>query len=312
MGVKVAFVGAGGMGREHAKAFATVSGVTLAGVTSRSRDKAEALAKDFDIPLVADSVAELYSKSRADLVVVAVPEMQANAVALSVFDHPWTAILEKPAGYDLADAEAIHAAARDRGRRVFVALNRRFLSSTRAALADLSTREEPRFIHVQDQQSLDIARAIGHPEAVVRNWMYANSIHLVDYLRAFGRGAISGVTPISRWNASAPGVVLAKVEFESGDLGIYEGIWNGPGPWAVQVTTSARRWEMRPLEEATFQNGGERKRNTVEISAADRECKPGFRLQAEQAIAAILGHPSAIPTIDDSLESMRLVARIFA
>ena len=80
----------------------------------------------------------------------------------------------------------------------------------------------------------------------------------------------------------------------------------------MQVTTSARRWEMRPLEEATFQNGGERKRNTVEITAADRECKPGFRLQAEQAIAAILGHPSAIPTLDDSLESMRLVARIFA
>ena len=71
---------------------------------------------------------------------------------------------------------------------MFVGLNRRCLSSTQAVLADLADDPGPRFIHVQDQQSLDVARQIGHAEPVVRNWMYANSIHLVDYLRAFGRG----------------------------------------------------------------------------------------------------------------------------
>lgn len=310
---KIAFVGAGAMAREHMKAFASIAGVQLAGIASRTRAKAEALARESGVPMVvADSIDELHAKTKADLVVVAVPELAANDVARACFAHPWAALLEKPAGYDFDDASAIHAAAREKGRRVWVALNRRFLSSTRAALEDLASNPGPRFIEVQDQQSLEVARQIGHPDAVVKNWMYANSIHLVDYLRAFGRGKVSSVNRVVRWNPEKPGVVLATVAFESGDLGLYEGIWNGPGPWAVQVTTPARRWEMRPLEEATFQNGGERKRNPVEVAPRDREYKPGFRLQAEQVLAALAGAPSTAVTLDESLESMRLVKEIFS
>ncbi len=43
---KVAFVGAGYMGTEHAKAFADVPGVELSGIFSRTRERAEKLAKE--------------------------------------------------------------------------------------------------------------------------------------------------------------------------------------------------------------------------------------------------------------------------
>lgn len=307
----MAIVGAGSMAREHAKAFAAVPNVVLAGIHSRTRAKAEALAKEVGIATVSDSIDELFEKTRADLVVVTVFEISMREVATACFDFPWTVFLEKPAGYDVDDAQAIRSAATAKESRVFVALNRRFLTSTRAALADLATRAEKRFIQVQDQQSLDVAKSIGHPDVVVQNWMFANSLHLVDYLRAFGRGPVTKVSTIAPWNPREPGIVLARVDFESGDLGLYEGIWNGPGPWAVQITTPTRRWEMRPLEEATFQDGGERKRHPVELHAWDRAFKPGFRLQAEHAVAAALGKPSDCPSLDESLESMSLVAKIF-
>ena len=309
--ISVALIGGGAMTREHAKAFRDVPGVTLAGIWNRSRQKAQAIADDHGIGYVATDIADLHAATGADLVVVAVYETAINAVAKQAFSRDWAVLMEKPVGLDLADAEDIAAAAGGRSQPVYVGLNRRTLSSTQAVLADLADDPGPRFIHVQDQQSLETARQIGHAPEVVRNWMYANSIHLVDYLPALGRGNVLQVTPVVRWNPEAPSIVVAKVDFDSGDVGLYEGIWNGPGPWACTVTTPRRRWEMRPLEKAVFQNAGERKQNPVEPHEWDTQFKPGFRLQAERVVAALRGE-GVSTTLDEAVVSMRLVHDIFA
>lgn len=309
--VRVAVVGAGSMAREHIRAFRDLPGAVVAGIHSRTRTRAEALASEFDIEIVADSIAELHERTAADLVVVAVPELSACRVAEACFQHPWTALLEKPAGFDLADAQAIAAAAAAGGRRVLVALNRRFYSATRAVLDDLATLDGPRFIQVQDQQDPVAAAAAGQPPEVVRNWMFANSVHTIDFLRVMGRGSIVAVDPILPWNPDAPGPVVARVRFDSGDEGVYEGMWNAPGPWAVAVTTAQRRWEQRPLEVARFQRRGEYRQTELERDAVDLDFKAGFRRQAEEAAAAALGRPSASVSLQDSLDTMRLVHRIF-
>ena len=309
--LRVAMIGGGGMTREHIRAFQNVPGVTVAGIWNRTRDKAEALAKEFAIAHVASSIDDLYAATKADLAVLAVYETAINPMVKQALAHPWTILMEKPVGLDLADAEDIAAAAKAKKAKVFVGLNRRTLSSTQAVLADLADDQGPRFIHVQDQQSLDVARQIGHAPQVVDNWMYANSIHLVDYIPALGRGKITEVTPVVRWNPKAPTVVVAKVAFDSGDVALYEGIWNGPGPWACTVTTPRRRWELRPLEKAAFQNAGERKQNPVEPHAWDAEFKPGFRLQAEQVVSALRGNGDATG-LDEAVRTMRLVRDIFA
>ncbi len=309
--IKVAFIGGGAMTREHIKAFRDVPGVSLAGIWNRTRDKAAALASEFGIPVVADDIEALHAQTSADLAVLAVYETAINPLVKRTLAQAWAILMEKPVGLNMADAEDIAAAVQAARARVFVGLNRRFISSTRAALDDLASDPGPRFIHVQDQQSLDVARQIGHAEAVVRNWMFANSIHLVDYLRAFGRGTVTDVMPIVRWNPDRPAIVLAKVGFESGDIGLYEGIWNGPGPWACTVSTPYRRWELRPLEKATFQNAGERKLNPVDAHVWDADFKPGFRLQAEHIVEAVRGNGGAV-TFDDAMATMRLVRDIFA
>jgi predicted dehydrogenase len=299
------------MTREHIRAFQDLPCVTIAGIWNRTRDKADALAKEFGIVHVASDIADLYATTKADLAVLAVYETAINGVVKQALAHPWAILMEKPIGLDVADAEDIAAVVKARKARVFVGLNRRTLSSTQAVLADLADDPGPRFIHVQDQQSLDVARQIGHAPAVVDNWMYANSIHLVDYIAALGRGNIVEVTPVVRWNPAAPTVVVAKVAFDSGDVALYEAIWNGPGPWACTVSTPRRRWELRPLEKAVFQNAGERKLNPVEPHARDTDFKPGFRLQAEQVASALRGEGQAT-SFDEAMRTMRLVRDIFA
>jgi predicted dehydrogenase len=308
----VAIVGAGSMAREHVRAFANLPDVAVTGISSRTRARAEALAQEFGIAHVADTLPELYQRSQADLVVITVPELMANAVAKAAFALPWAVLMEKPAGYDLADAEDIAAAAAGRNAPVMVGFNRRFYSSTLAIQEDLSSRlHERRFIHVQDQQSYAEARKYRHPEPVVEKFMYANSIHLIDMIMAFGRGGISRVDRVTPWRGEATEVMLSYIEFESGDSALYEGIWQGPGPWACSVSTPARRWTMQPLEQARYQNAGERAMQTVDVAADDKLYKPGFLLQARAAVACAKGQASAIVRLEDSLKTMRLIHQIF-
>ena len=307
---RVAIVGAGYTATEHARAFRDVPGVVLVGVHSRTRATAEEFARQHRIPVVCDSVAELYERTGADLVVVTVVELAMRTVSMAAFEHPWTVLMEKPPGYDLADARRIRDAARERTRRVFVALNRRFLAATTRAAADLSAIDAPRFIKVQDQQNLQQAEEAGEPPEVLANFMFANGIHTIDYLTMFGRGAVSAVVPIMPFDARRPGLVVARIDFESGDTALYEGIWHAPAPWAVSITVPGRRWEMRPLEELHVQTLGGRPQR-VEPHAWDQAFKPGFRAQAEHAAAAALGHPSRSVSLDEAFRTMQLISAIY-
>jgi predicted dehydrogenase len=309
--IKIAIIGAGYMAREHILAFRDIAGVEIAGIYSRTRSKAEALAEEFGIAGVHDTVEELYHATNADLVVVTVVEPSMNQVSKECFRYPWTVLLEKPPGMDVVDAEDILAAAKAESRLVLVALNRRCYSATRAVLENIEQFEGPRYIRVCDQQDQAAALAAGQPEIVARNWMYANSIHTIDYLRLFGRGTVTKVRRIIPWNPEKPWVVLAEIEFAGGDIGVYEGIWRGPGPWAVMICTHEKRWEMRPLEQVQFQLAGQRQLNSIETHVWDKDFKPGLRLQAELVVKALTGGTLEVSTLAETLETMRLIHEIF-
>src|SRR5690348_13093980 len=282
---KVAIVGAGYMATEHAKAFASLPNFQIAGICSRTRGRAEALATTYNAN-VFDSVDDLHDATRADVVVVTTPELATASVCYDAFKHPWLCFVEKPVGYNLAQAEQIQSAAKSSRARVYVALNRRAYSATRLALQELLGDDSLRLISILDQQDMVAALASGQPEAVVRNWMYANSIHMIDYFTVFGRGPVVSVNVTSPWTPNQPGFVVATIHFASGDIGTYQAVWNGPGPWSVTVTNSSVRAEMRPLEKLGVQKRGERRLTDVQVDVLDSEFKPGLRHQAEQIAKA--------------------------
>ena len=307
---RVAFIGAGAMAREHARAFAAAPRAAFAGIFSRTSAKAEQLANEFASSQVCGSVSELYERTSADLVVISVSPQYTREIGLQCLEFPWCVLMEKPPGLDLDEAYVLKNAANRLQRKVLVALNRRFYFSTRTALHDLEQRKGPRHVHIFDQQSIEFAAMLGHEKAVLDSWHYCNSIHMIDYLRIFGRGNPT-VTHISGTTSKTRNVLVAAVEFGSGDTAIYECIWNGPGPWAVMVTTPEKRWEMRPLENVFYQDAGSRALVPIATDPIDTNFKAGFRLQAEHAIATALGECSQSVTLDEAVETMRLVAEIY-
>lgn len=310
MTVKLAFVGAGYMAHEHAKAFAAIEGVEIVGVTGGRSAKANQFAANYGCP-VFESIAAMYAATGADGVVVAVPELACRSVCEQIFAFPWLALLEKPVGLDLAEAEYLLSLSQTGGRIDFVGLNRRSYGVTRQARKMLEETSAPRLIQIHDTQDLLAAREFGQPELVINNYMFANSVHLVDYLAVFGRGDVVDVRVQLPFDAAEPHSVAASVLFSSGDRAIYVGGWNLPGPWYVTVANVDLRIELRPLEQIGFQRRGERKLTTIAPSQDDVDFKPGLRYQADQFIAAVRGGDADLATLADATATMRLVARIY-
>lgn len=302
----LALIGSGYMGREYAKAVKGAGLFNLSGVLKSSR--AQAIANDYSISFVANNIEELYQETKADAVIVAVPELATKEVIFEVLKHPWVVLLEKPPGYLPNIAQEICDEASRLSREVFVALNRRFYSSTNAAL-ELVKGE--RHLIIQDQEDQNAALSIGQPKEVVDAWMYANSIHIIDYALLFCRGEISSVTPIQSLNPFKPSLVKSEVRFSSGDTAAYIGAWQMPGPWGVQILTESARYELKPLEMLSIQNRGERQSISVPVDILDTEFKPGLRRMLEEFYKAVVKEEHRLPPLCEGVKLMNLIERMF-
>lgn len=298
------------MAAEHAKAFDSLSSIQIVGVYSRTKSRAEALALTYGAEAF-DSIDAMYQKTKADVVVVTVTELSMPEICFNCFRYPWICFLEKPVGVNLPIAKSILEKAQETKTKAFVALNRRSYASTRQALVEIANDDSPRLISILDQQDMVSAREMGQPELVVSNYMYANSIHLIDYFTVFGRGDIISVNSVSPWNPEHPGNVVSVVRFSSGDVGVYQAVWDGPGPWVVTVSNRQTRLEMRPLEKLGIQRRGERRLTEVEPDSIDSDYKPGLRYQAEQIVNLLEGKSYSLATLEAATASMDLCASIY-
>ena len=309
--LRVAFVGAGYMASEQLRAFSACPEVELVGIHSRTRHRAEALKSIYPGLDVFHSIEALHHQTSADLVVIAVPELACQTVCEQAFQHPWTLLIDKPVGYTLAQARRIEQAADVLGAKAYVALNRRFYGSTLQLQNALQSTEGPRVVTILDQEDAESALAAGQPAEIVHNWMYANSIHLIDYYAQLCRGEHLRTEILTPWNTAEPGPVLAKLQFSSGDIGLYQAVWNAPGPWSVAVCTSALRAELRPIEQLSLQNAGSRQAKLQDADPLDQQYKPGLLRQAQAAIQAAKGKASSLPSLKEANRSMALVASIY-
>ena len=309
--LRVAFVGAGYMSSEHLRAFAACPEVELVGIHSRSTHRAEALARTFPGLSVFPSIKALYSETNADLVVIAVPELACQTVCEQAFQHPWTLLIEKPVGYTLKQARQIEQTAETLGAKAYVALNRRFYGSTLQLQNALQGTEGLRVVTILDQEDAESALAAGQPAEVVHNWMYANSIHLIDYFSQLCRGEHIGTKILTPWNPDNPGPVVAQLQFNSGDIGVYQAVWNAPGPWSVAVSTAPLRAELRPIEQLSLQMAGSRQAELQSPDPLDQQFKPGLLRQAQAAIQAAKGQATTLPNLKEANRSMSLVASIY-
>ncbi|MCE7980249.1 MAG: gfo/Idh/MocA family oxidoreductase [Caldilinea sp. CFX5] len=118
--VKIALVGAGGWGRQHARIFAERPDVDLCAIAGRTPEKTQARADQYGVRAYVD-VGEMLDKERPDLVSLCLPNQGHFDATLQVIQAGYPLLVEKPLVFDLTEADTLLAEAAK--RNLFFAIN---------------------------------------------------------------------------------------------------------------------------------------------------------------------------------------------
>ena len=118
--IKVALVGAGGWGYQHARVFAAREDVDLCAVAGRTEERTKARAAQFGLRYYLD-IDEMLVAEKPDLVSISLPNMGHYEPTLRVIQAGYPLLVEKPLVFDLTEGENLlrEAQARD----LFFAIN---------------------------------------------------------------------------------------------------------------------------------------------------------------------------------------------
>src|SRR6266852_6400478 len=121
--IRVAVVGAGEFGRNHARVYRELEGAELVGVFDENLERAAAVAAEFPTQVL-KSLDEL--RGRADAASVAVPTVAHAEVGCRLLEMGLDVLVEKPMAVNLAEADALLHAGKKNGRILQVGHVERF------------------------------------------------------------------------------------------------------------------------------------------------------------------------------------------
>lgn len=133
--MNVAVLGSGFMGATHARAFAKLDGVTVLGVSSRSAQKAEALANEVGAEVFTDA-RTLVTHASVDAVSVTLPTPLHEDYVVAALEAGKHVFVEKPMALTLPACDRMIAAAKTSGKLLMVAHVMRFWAEY-LAIADV-------------------------------------------------------------------------------------------------------------------------------------------------------------------------------
>ena len=221
-------------------------------------------------------------------------------------------LVEKPGAMTLEAIERIQVLAHSLGASIYIAYNRRFLSSVIKARELIEEDGGVTSFNFEITEWSDTIQKIPKAEGVKENWFFANTSHVTDlafYLGGKPRQMATFTAGDLPWHSRAARFAGAG-ETTDGALFSYSGDWEAPGRWAVEILTRSRRFIFKPLEKLQAQRINTVTVETVEVdSRLDVDYKPGLYLQVEHFLTL---EKTALCTLEEHLENSRLYARIAA
>ena len=277
-----------GRGEESSKAFEAETGLAC---------RAGGLAAALDAADAAPTEA---------IIAIDIPELAAAAQAL-IGAGCRRILLEKPGGVDRAQVFALAEAARDAGAEVFLAYNRRFYGSVRAAREALAEDGGATSMSFDFTESADQIVRIGYPAEVLDNWLLANSTHVIDtafFLAgepADWRPRVAGKLD---WHPRAARFAGCG-ETDRNVMFSYAADWDAPGRWSIEIASRKRRFVLRPMEQLQVQTRGSFALEASPGDELDATYKPGLYRQTR---AFLTGEDAAdLPDIHHHLRRIQTI-----
>jgi len=273
--LRVAVVGAGAFGRNHARVYHELSQsgypVELAAVVDPDVERGKAVAQPYQAPAFS-SVEEMLGNAKVDAASVAAPTAYHLEVASALMSNSIDVLIEKPLAVSLKQAEELAHIAGETGRVVQVGHLERFNPAVRATFPLLT---QPMFFEVHrlsvfSPRSLDVD--------VVLDLM----IHDLDIVLAFVRSPVREIRAVGLPILSHKvDIANVRMEFESGCVANFT---------ASRVSTERVR-KLRFFQPRQYISIDYTRQEVLAFTVGDSSGSKGAGLQPSQASA--FGHSQA-------------------
>lgn len=170
--IRVAVVGAGEFGKNHARVWRELEGVELAGILDTNAERARQIAAEFGTQVIPNL--EALTRDRFDAVSVAVPTKEHARVGCRLLDAGLDVLVEKPMAASLREADQLIASAERAGHILQIGHVERFNPAVGAAQKVVS---RPMFFEVH-------RLGIFTPRSLDVDVVYDVMIHDLDILLA--------------------------------------------------------------------------------------------------------------------------------
>lgn len=311
--IKISIIGKGRMALEHLKALKQIKKINITAVLVRSKKKNHEMPREFSQLKIYDDLEKMISLENPDGIVVAVTETSLHSLFRKLVEYKIPLLIEKPIGLNLNEnLKILNLTKKYKKKNCYVALNRRYYSSTNSLLKLLAKdRKSKRKIYISDQQ-YNLKKFYPHKEkAVIQNMMYANSVHLIDYINILARGKVGSiVTNLTKIKKNIFHI-YAVIKFSSGDIVYYKAVWNNFSRWGVRIFTNNFFYEKSPLEELQYFNIKELKIKKVKIHNNDKKFKPGFMSQALDFVNMIQKKNHRLVSVEDNFNTTKIINKIY-
>jgi UDP-N-acetylglucosamine 3-dehydrogenase len=147
MTLKVAVIGVGAMGRNHARVYSEMPDVELAGVADADEQAAQAVARWLNTRAYVNYL-EMLDEQKPQAVTIAVPTVDHLSVGLEAIQRQTHVLIEKPIASDVKEGQQIIAAAEQAGVQLMVGHIERFNPAVTALRERLANGELGRVFQI--------------------------------------------------------------------------------------------------------------------------------------------------------------------
>ena len=234
--LKAAVIGAGSMGRNHARLYRTIEGVRLVGIADPNSQVAARVGARENVPHYTDFIT-LLDEQKPDLVSIAVPTSLHYEIGAHVIDRGVHVLMEKPITGTVEQGEALLELARRKGVTLAVGHIERFNPVVMELRRRLSDGMAGRIYKIAAQRLSPYPSRIGDAGVVID--LASHDIDLMRHLMPEPIVRIYGET-LQSINSDREDLFNGLIRFASGAIGVLDINWMTPTKVRRLSVTGAR------------------------------------------------------------------------
>ncbi|MGD0198576.1 MAG: Gfo/Idh/MocA family oxidoreductase [Solirubrobacteraceae bacterium] len=255
--LRVAVVGAGGWGEQHARIFAGRPDTELVAIVGRTPDRVARRAAAYGTTAYTD-IEQMLAEARPDLVTVSLPNEGHFQPTLELIRHDVALLVEKPLVFNLDEADQLIEEAAQRGLFFAINFNHRYAEAVQRAHRAIESGELGEIVHVTWRFGGE-----ANPGASPHRNLVETQCHGFDMLEHLA-GPISSVMAemTNKTDETAYNTVVIAVQFASRALGSLVGSYDSsyayPDTQYIEINGTRGRAVIRDtVQELMLSKAGE-------------------------------------------------------